>query len=281
MSGDGEVYFLHPAPLGGVAPESLRSIRGVSSVVVETSEHPKVDAQPSVVEVSGIRIGRPAGALGDAQPPVLMAGPCSVESEARFRLRRGRRPCWGPLPARRVLQAAHLALLFSGPRRKSPGLVAPRRRWPRLEGWSARRFGTRTRPGGRGRRFWSRLGSRNMQNFGAVATVGRTGTTGPAQAGHGRDGSRNGFWRGSIAWPAEPPRSSSANAASAASTRASETFSISARSRSWPTSTSAGDRRPLAAVGRRDLNRAAQPRGARGGSLRATRRDAPPIRATR
>ena len=58
-------------------PESVRNIRGVQSVAVSASPHPRLDAQGPVVEVAGIRFG------GDK--PVLIAGPCSVESESRIR----------------------------------------------------------------------------------------------------------------------------------------------------------------------------------------------------
>ncbi|MGK7311131.1 MAG: 3-deoxy-7-phosphoheptulonate synthase [Candidatus Longimicrobiales bacterium M2_2A_002] len=56
---------------------ALRAIDGVESVAYEPSPHPRVDAQGSVVEVDGVAIG------GDG-PPVLMAGPCSVESESQI-----------------------------------------------------------------------------------------------------------------------------------------------------------------------------------------------------
>jgi 3-deoxy-7-phosphoheptulonate synthase len=55
---------------------AIQKIRGVQSVASSASPHPKLDAQGSVVDVAGIRFG------GDA--PVLIAGPCSVESESRI-----------------------------------------------------------------------------------------------------------------------------------------------------------------------------------------------------
>lgn len=61
-----------------VDPEELRTIAGVESVALPPSPHPLLDAQPTLVDVSGVQIG--AGAQ-----PVLMAGPCSVESEEQIR----------------------------------------------------------------------------------------------------------------------------------------------------------------------------------------------------
>lgn len=57
-------------------PRAIEKIRGVASVSITTSTHPKLDAQGSVVDVAGIKIGGAA--------PVLMAGPCSVESEKQI-----------------------------------------------------------------------------------------------------------------------------------------------------------------------------------------------------
>ncbi len=51
----------------------LRALPGVASVATPRSSHPLVDQQASRVDVGGVAIGRGAG-------PVLIAGPCSVES---------------------------------------------------------------------------------------------------------------------------------------------------------------------------------------------------------
>ncbi len=54
----------------------LREIPGVAAVSTPTSSHPLLDAAGPAVAVGALRIG---GAT-----PVLMAGPCAVESEARI-----------------------------------------------------------------------------------------------------------------------------------------------------------------------------------------------------
>lgn len=54
----------------------IQKIRGVQAVTLGASPTPKLDAQGSIVDVAGIRFG------GDK--PVLIAGPCSVESESRI-----------------------------------------------------------------------------------------------------------------------------------------------------------------------------------------------------
>ncbi|RMG48440.1 MAG: 3-deoxy-7-phosphoheptulonate synthase [Acidobacteria bacterium] len=56
-----------------VEPEAVRRLPGVAGIAEPPSPHPLVDRHPASVEVGGVPIG--AGA-----PPVLMAGPCAVES---------------------------------------------------------------------------------------------------------------------------------------------------------------------------------------------------------
>lgn len=58
-----------------VSAEAVAAVPGVEQVAVKSSSHPRLDAMPRVVEVAGRRIG--AGA-----PPAIMAGPCSIDSEA-------------------------------------------------------------------------------------------------------------------------------------------------------------------------------------------------------
>lgn len=60
-----------------VLAADLEAIEGVARVGAPASEHPRVDAQGPRVSVSGVDVG------GDA-PPVLMSGPCAVESEERI-----------------------------------------------------------------------------------------------------------------------------------------------------------------------------------------------------
>jgi 3-deoxy-7-phosphoheptulonate synthase len=60
-----------------VSSEELAAIPGVSQVVAPKSQHPMIDAQGPIVDVAGVRVG-----LGAT--PVLMSGPCAVESEERI-----------------------------------------------------------------------------------------------------------------------------------------------------------------------------------------------------
>jgi len=61
----------------GVAADELATIEGVARVGMPASEHPRVDAQGPRVTVSGVEVGGGAA-------PVLMSGPCAVESEERI-----------------------------------------------------------------------------------------------------------------------------------------------------------------------------------------------------
>jgi 3-deoxy-7-phosphoheptulonate synthase len=73
----GEVMSLSIAPHSmAISPAELAGIEGVERVSAAASEHPKVDAQGPQVMVSGVPIG------GSARP-VLMSGPCCVESADR------------------------------------------------------------------------------------------------------------------------------------------------------------------------------------------------------
>ena len=60
-----------------VSPEDLERIPGVRAVAAPRSPHPRVSAQGPIVDVAGVAIGTLA--------PVVMAGPCSVESEEQIR----------------------------------------------------------------------------------------------------------------------------------------------------------------------------------------------------
>ncbi len=59
------------------AREALLQVEGVEGIAEQPSGHPRVDAQAPCLEVAGVRVG-----LGAR--PVLMAGPCCVESEAQI-----------------------------------------------------------------------------------------------------------------------------------------------------------------------------------------------------
>jgi 3-deoxy-7-phosphoheptulonate synthase len=73
----GSVQLYVHSHSGDVDRDALLGVPGVEDVSEPASRHPRVDELSSRVEVGGIEIG------GDADP-VLMAGPCSVESEARI-----------------------------------------------------------------------------------------------------------------------------------------------------------------------------------------------------
>jgi 3-deoxy-7-phosphoheptulonate synthase len=76
-TGGSAVQFLVEPHSLAVRTEEILSIAGVAAVMAPASDHPLIDAQPRVVEVGGVPIGLGA-------PPVFMAGPCSVESEAQI-----------------------------------------------------------------------------------------------------------------------------------------------------------------------------------------------------
>jgi 3-deoxy-7-phosphoheptulonate synthase len=73
MEGDGRIHFLVESHSSAVAREEIANIAGVDSVATRNPQHPRIDAQARSVQVGDISIGP------DLRP-VLMAGPCSVES---------------------------------------------------------------------------------------------------------------------------------------------------------------------------------------------------------
>ncbi len=70
---EGPVQFLVRAGSRRVEPDELRSLEQVASVATRPSPHPRLDRHGPLVEVGGVEIGHGAD-------PVLIAGPCSVES---------------------------------------------------------------------------------------------------------------------------------------------------------------------------------------------------------
>ncbi len=78
LDGGDRVCFAVEPHSSSVTREALLGIAGVAAVAEAPSAHPLLDAQPPRVRVGAVEIG--AGA-----PPVWMAGPCSVESEAQIR----------------------------------------------------------------------------------------------------------------------------------------------------------------------------------------------------
>jgi 3-deoxy-7-phosphoheptulonate synthase len=67
------VQYLVEAGSPAASATELRSVDGVASVATRPSPHPRLDQHASLVDVGGVAIGRDAD-------PVLIAGPCSVES---------------------------------------------------------------------------------------------------------------------------------------------------------------------------------------------------------
>lgn len=67
-----------------VDPATILQVQGVEDVLEAPSPHPRVDAQAGL----GVAIGEPGATalrIGGGQPPVLMAGPCGVESREQVR----------------------------------------------------------------------------------------------------------------------------------------------------------------------------------------------------
>jgi 3-deoxy-7-phosphoheptulonate synthase len=151
-----------------VSRETLLAVEGVESVASRASGHPRVDAQSPAIEVDGVRIG--AGA-----PAVLMAGPCSVESEAQIHA-----------AAETVARAGGRFLRGGAYKpRTSPysfqGHGRPALRWlRRAADQHALKVVTEALqpeevPHVAELAHLVQIGSRNMQNFPLLAEVGRTG----------------------------------------------------------------------------------------------------------
>ena len=67
------VQYLVEAGSSATSASELGSVEGVASVATRPSPHPLLDGQPSLVDVGPV-------AIGPGADPVLIAGPCSVES---------------------------------------------------------------------------------------------------------------------------------------------------------------------------------------------------------
>ena len=76
------VHFAVERHSNHVDPREILAIEGVADVAAAASPHPRLDAQAPIVRV----VGKGASAeLGWGAAPVVMAGPCSVESEQQIR----------------------------------------------------------------------------------------------------------------------------------------------------------------------------------------------------
>ena len=75
---DNVVTSIRLAPFSSsVAPGELEAIEGVARVGRPATEHPRIDAQGPEVKVGNVTVG-------GGHAPVLMSGPCAVESEERI-----------------------------------------------------------------------------------------------------------------------------------------------------------------------------------------------------
>ncbi len=167
VEGETGVAFVVEPHSMAVPLAQLRRIEGVQAVSTSPSAHPKVDAQPPVFDVAGVR-------LGEGAPAVLMGGPCCVEDEAQIQA------------SAQVVAEAGGQFLRGGAYkpRTSPysfaGHGEPALRWLRQ---AAERHGLRVvtealRPEDSGvvaeYAHLIQIGSRNMQNFALLAAVAKT-----------------------------------------------------------------------------------------------------------
>ena len=77
LQGGDRVQFYLESNSAKTSVEALREIEGVEWVAEERPQHPRVDEQGPVVRIGEV-------AVGGSSAPVLMAGPCSVESEEQI-----------------------------------------------------------------------------------------------------------------------------------------------------------------------------------------------------
>jgi len=68
-----QLQFVVEPPSPPVSRAALEAIAGVAAVLAPDSPHPRLDAQPRTLSIAGVR-------LGMGETPVLLAGPCAVES---------------------------------------------------------------------------------------------------------------------------------------------------------------------------------------------------------
>jgi len=78
-AGGGPLHYVIAPHSAAANPVELAAIEGISGVTTSRSPFPLVEKQGPVVEVAGVKIA------ACAARPVLMCGPCSVESEAHIR----------------------------------------------------------------------------------------------------------------------------------------------------------------------------------------------------
>ncbi len=150
--------------------EALRDVPGVLDVSIARSAHPRIDAHPAAVTVAGV-------AFGGGAPPVVLAGPCAVESEARI------------TALARAVAAAGARFLRGGAYKPRTSPYAFPGHGEQALGWLRR--AAETAGLGVVTEVLSehdvgavaeiadllQIGSRNMQNFALLRAAGRTGKT--------------------------------------------------------------------------------------------------------
>ncbi len=72
----GDVHLVVSGASSAIDPSDIERVAGVSSVSAPAPIHPRVDAQGPEISVAGITIG--------PSKPVIIAGPCAVESEEQI-----------------------------------------------------------------------------------------------------------------------------------------------------------------------------------------------------
>ncbi|MBM4358883.1 MAG: 3-deoxy-7-phosphoheptulonate synthase [Deltaproteobacteria bacterium] len=79
-SGDGTRALFVRSDSALVAPSTIEAVEGVAAVLVPPTAHPKLDAQAGIASRVGDHL------VGHGAPPVLISGPCSIESREQIRV---------------------------------------------------------------------------------------------------------------------------------------------------------------------------------------------------
>ena len=169
LEDEGRVTHLWVAPpSAAVDPDELRAITGVAAVATPPSRHPRLDEQAAGVRIAGTAFG--AGA-----PPVLLAGPCSIESEAHI------------FETAERVAAAGARFLRGGAHKPRTSPYSFQGHGPRALSWMRRAadahgLGVVTEattpeevPAVAAVADLVQVGSRNMSSFGLLRAVGRAG----------------------------------------------------------------------------------------------------------
>jgi len=168
LEAGGRVQFVVEPCSRAVARDAILALPGVEAAFAAAPAHPRMDAQPAQVVVAGV-------AIGGGAPPVVMAGPCSVESEAQIEAAAAR------------VAAAGAGFLRGGAFKPRTSPYAFQGHGERALGWMRRaadRHGLRVvtevmsaeaGPLVAEHADLLQIGSRNMQNFALLAAAARLG----------------------------------------------------------------------------------------------------------